>query len=67
MFDVCAVGHVTWDRIQIGDVVREQPGGAAYYLSLALRRLGRNVAVITKMARADESRQEVRRRSAHGS
>ena len=55
MYDVCAVGHITRDRIRIGNEVREQPGGAAYYLSLALRRFGRNVAVVTKMARADES------------
>ena len=55
VYDVCAVGHVTWDRIRIGDEVREQPGGAVYYFSLALRRLGRNVAVVTKMARSDAS------------
>ena len=55
MYDVCAVGHVTWDRIRIGDRVRVQPGGAAYYFSLALRRLGRNVAIVTKMAAADEN------------
>lgn len=53
--DLCAVGHITRDRIRIGNEVREQPGGAAYYLSLALRRFGRTVAVVTKMARANES------------
>ncbi len=55
MFDVGAVGHITLDRIRIGGDVKEIPGGASYYLSLALRRLGRKVAVVTKMALGDES------------
>ena len=54
VYDVCAVGHITRDRVRTEDQVREQPGGAAYYLSLVLRRLGRQVAVVTKMAPADE-------------
>jgi len=52
--DVCLVGHVTRDRIRIGDQLREQPGGAAYYAALTLCRLGRSVSVLTKMARRDE-------------
>lgn len=55
VYDVCAVGHITRDLVRIGDQFLEQPGGSAYYLSLALHRLGRQVAVITKMAAADES------------
>ncbi len=54
MFDVCAVGHVTWDVITVdGEVRKTMPGGAVYYVSLALRRLGRKVAVVTKMASED--------------
>ncbi|MCG8556196.1 MAG: PfkB family carbohydrate kinase [Proteobacteria bacterium] len=52
-FDVCVVGHVTRDRIVIGDRMRDQAGGAAYYASVALRRLGRRVAVVTKVAPED--------------
>ena len=51
--DVWAIGHVTRDRIRIGDRVRQQPGGPAYYAALALRRLGGAPAVVTKTAAAD--------------
>ncbi|MEE9280813.1 MAG: PfkB family carbohydrate kinase [Myxococcota bacterium] len=53
-FDVCCVGHVCRDTIRIGDRTAEGPGGTTYYLPLALRRLGRRVAAITKLAKADE-------------
>ena len=54
MFDVCAVGHVTQDVIRVdGAVKKRMPGGAVYYASLALRRLGRTVAVVTKLAPED--------------
>ena len=39
MYDGCAVGHITRDRIRIGNEVREQPGGAmnpARYMGPAL-------------------------------
>lgn len=51
--DVCSVGHVTRDRVRIGQQVREQPGGAAFYFPLALNRLGRSVSIVTKLAAAD--------------
>ena len=47
------VGHVTRDRIRIGDGVRPQPGGFAWYAALALRRLGGAPRVVTKTAAAD--------------
>ena len=50
---ICVIGHVTRDRVFIGNAVREQPGGAAWYAALALRRLGRGVHVVTKTAPAD--------------
>ena len=53
-FDVCAVGHVSRDVVRIGERVERQPGGAAYYLALTLCRLGRQVAVLTKLAAEDE-------------
>lgn len=50
---ICVIGHVTRDRVFIGGAVREQPGGAAWYAAIALRRLGRDVNVVTKTAPAD--------------
>lgn len=51
--DVCVIGHVCRDTIRIGDRTRAQVGGTAYYCALALCRLGRRVAVVTKLAAAD--------------
>ena len=54
MFDVCIIGHITKDIIRVNEVEREIPGGTAYYTSIALKSLGLNVAVITKVAREDQ-------------
>lgn len=52
--DCCIVGHVTRDRVLVpGQPPRDLPGGTAYYAALALRRLGLEVAVITKAAERD--------------
>ena len=51
--DVCVIGHVCRDTIRIGNRTRAQVGGTAYYCALALCRLGRRVAVVTKLAAAD--------------
>ncbi|NVM22620.1 MAG: ribokinase [Desulfobacterales bacterium] len=55
-FDVCVVGHVTTDIIKVGRKTTIIPGGTAYYTSMALRRLGLNVAVLTKGASKDSER-----------
>lgn len=55
MFDVCVVGHITRDRIRIGDTEKELPGGVAYYSSVALKSLGLDVCLITKCAEKDKS------------
>ncbi|MFQ5961438.1 MAG: PfkB family carbohydrate kinase [Candidatus Methylomirabilales bacterium] len=56
MFDVCVIGHVTKDVIRTHDhVAREMPGGTAYYTSMALKGLGLDVAVVTKVAREDQT------------
>ena len=52
-FDICVVGHITGDIITIGHTTRAIPGGTAYYTSVALRRLGLKVAVVTKVAKGD--------------
>ncbi len=51
--DVCVVGHITRDIIKIGNRVKELPGGTAYYTSVALKNLGVNVAVVTKLNYSD--------------
>lgn len=51
---VAVVGHITKDLIRIpGKVDREQEGGSAYYVSVALASLGCAVTVVTRV-RADE-------------
>ncbi len=55
MFDVCVVGHVTKDIIRIGDTEREMPGGTAYFLPIALKNLGMNVSVVTKIGKKETS------------
>jgi sugar/nucleoside kinase (ribokinase family) len=54
MYDVCVVGHVTKDLIRVHGMTKQMPGGTAYYSGMALRSLGLNVAVITKVAARDE-------------
>lgn len=54
-FDVCVVAHITRDRIRVGDAETTAPGGVAFYAGLALHRLGRRVAVVTKLAREDQT------------
>ena len=57
VFDVCVVGHVTKETIRIDDTVeREMPGGTAYYTSMALRKVGLRVAVVTKVSIGDRER-----------
>ncbi len=54
MIDVRVIGHVTRDVIRDGDETRSAaPGGAAYYTSIALRSLGLEVAVTTRLAEGD--------------
>jgi len=54
MHDVWVVGHVTLDRITTPDGVTECAGGTSTYFSLALARLGGDVAVLTRMAPEDQ-------------
>lgn len=55
MFDVCVVGHVTRDIVRIGTRQTEMPGGTAYYSSLAMKSLGMDVAVVTRLSEHDRS------------
>src|SRR5215831_13272949 len=56
-FDVCVLGHVTKDLIRIpGRPDQQQAGGTAFYTAVALKSLGLDVAVVTKVAEEDESR-----------
>jgi sugar/nucleoside kinase (ribokinase family) len=52
---VAVVGHITKDLVRIpGKPDREQEGGSAYYVSVALRSLGCDVTVVTRIQRAEE-------------
>lgn len=54
MYDVCVVGHVTKDRIQVpGRPDREMAGGTAYYVARAWASLGLSVCLVTRVAEAD--------------
>lgn len=54
-FDVCVIGHVVLDRNVIGgNELPPQPGGAAFYASVAYARFGLRVAVLTRVAAGDE-------------
>ena len=53
-YDLCVVGHVTRDRIEmLGGSTVMQAGGTAYYSSLTAHRLGLSTAVVTRMRNAD--------------
>jgi len=55
-FDACVIGHITTDFIRIdGKIKSEIPGGTAYYTSMALKSLGLNVAVITRVSKERQS------------
>ncbi len=53
MIDVCVIGYVTKDIVRINHHQKVLPGGTAYYTSLALKNLGLNVAVVTKIGEKD--------------
>ena len=54
MFDVCAIGHITKDIVRTKNAEKEMPGGVAYYFSIALKNLGSNVSLITRVAEKDK-------------
>lgn len=53
-FDVCAFGHITKESERFRGVYRPFTGGPPYFLSIALKRLGSSVRVVTRLARGDE-------------
>ncbi len=54
--DILMIGHFAKDRLVVDGKVEEASGGAVYYGSLALRRLGVKVGIVTRMHPADLSR-----------
>ena len=62
-FDILMIGHFAKDRLVVDGVGESAPGGAVYYGSVAVRRLGVRVAVATRLhpedfARLEELKQE---------
>jgi sugar/nucleoside kinase (ribokinase family) len=58
MVDVAFVGHFARDRLIYRGTTEVASGGGVYYGSMAIRRLGLRVAVITKLHRDDFDRLE---------
>jgi sugar/nucleoside kinase (ribokinase family) len=61
--DVMMIGHIAKDRLVVDGAGELASGGAVYYGSVALRRIGVRVAVVTRLAlsdfpRLDELKQE---------
>ena len=54
MLDVCCFGHITRESEEWRGVRREFTAGPPYFFSLALRRLGDQVMVVTKLNPADK-------------
>ncbi len=53
---ILLIGHVTRDIIRApGQPDRVQPGGSVYYAAMALRGLGHNVTIVTRVAPQDEA------------
>ena len=54
MFDVCFIGHVSWDTVVWqGRASALRPGGSAFHAGEILGALGAKVAVVTAVARED--------------
>lgn len=51
--DIMMIGHFARDRLVVDGVGEAASGGAVYYGSVALRRLGLKVAVVTRLHRDD--------------
>ncbi|MEM0006410.1 MAG: PfkB family carbohydrate kinase [Ignisphaera sp.] len=51
--EVCAFGHITKESERFRGIYRPFTGGPPYFLSIALRRLGSSVFVVTRLARED--------------
>jgi sugar/nucleoside kinase (ribokinase family) len=61
--DIMMIGHFAKDRLVVGDTSEIASGGGVYYGSVALRRIGLRVAIVTRLhpddfPRMDEVRQE---------
>jgi sugar/nucleoside kinase (ribokinase family) len=52
-YDVLMIGHFAKDRLVIDGQGHNAAGGAVYYGSMAIRRLGVRVAVVTRLAERD--------------
>jgi sugar/nucleoside kinase (ribokinase family) len=54
LFDICLIGHVSWDTVVWQGRAGEMgPGGSAYHAARTLGCLGASTALITAVARAD--------------
>ena len=61
-FDILMIGHFAKDRLVVDGQAEEASGGAVYYGSVVLRRLGVRVAIATRLHPEDFSRLDELRR-----
>jgi sugar/nucleoside kinase (ribokinase family) len=54
--DILMIGHFAKDHLVVGESSRTSSGGGVYYGSVALRRIGLRVAVVTRLHPGDFSR-----------
>ena len=55
-YDITFIGHMSYDEIHpFGSEVRIAPGSAVLCGAMVTARIGKNVAVVVKMAKKDES------------
>ena len=55
-YDITFIGHMVYDEIiPFGGVARVAPGSAVLCGAMVAARVGKKVAVVTKMAKKDES------------
>ena len=53
MYDICAIGHITKDKIINPSSVRQLYGGTAYYFSMAIKDFGLHYKLITAVGREE--------------
>ena len=53
--DIAMIGHMAKDRLVYRGRTEISPGGAVYYGGIALRQIGLQVAVVTRLSQGDFS------------
>lgn len=62
-YDICCIGHITHDHVVTPSLMKEMPGGTAYYFAHAMAAIGaKKFITVTSLGPADlQSAEELRR------